>query len=100
RFADGPDTPRTVARRREPVGRDANRLPVDAQLTLERADAREPRRLEQDAIAVTADVLRFGDRPVFGAVDDIEADAVVVGVAYQSQFMERLDHFDAVRTDL
>jgi hypothetical protein len=60
----------------------------------------EARRVEQDAVAVAADVLRFGDRPVFRPVDDVEADALVVGVADQPQFAERFDHFDAVRADL
>ena len=99
-LADGPDAPRAVAGRGEPVGRDADRLAVDAELALPRADAREARRVEQDAVALAADVLRLGDRSVLGAVHEVEAEAVLVGVADDAQLAERLDHLDAVGPDL
>src|ERR1700750_3295565 len=99
-LTDRADTPRAIARRSETLGGDGNRFAVDAKFSIERADAREARRVEQDAVAVAANVLRFRDRPVFRPVDDIETDAVVVGVADQAEFVERFDHLDAVRTDL
>ena len=78
----------------------AMRVAVDAQLALQRADAGEARRVEQDAVALAPDVLRLADRAVLGAVDEVEADALLVGVADEAQLVERLDHLDAVRADL
>ena len=99
-LADRPDAPRPVARRGVAIGRDRDRLAVDAQLAFPRADAREARRVEQDAVALAADVLRLGDRSVLGAIREVEAEAVVVGVADDAELVERLDHLDAVRADL
>ena len=76
-FADGPDAPRPVAGRGEPLGRDRDQLAVDAHLAFERADAREPRRVEQDLVALAANVRGFRDRSVLGAVLEIERDAVL-----------------------
>ena len=100
RLADGADAPRTVARRGVAVGRDLHRLAREPQLATPGADAREARRVEQDRVALAADVLRLRDRSVVGLPQQVEADAVLVGVADQPQLLERLDHLDAVRPDL
>ncbi len=78
----------------------ADRVTVDAQLALPGADAGEARGVEQDPIALPADVLGLGDRPVLGAVHEVEADAVLVGVADDAQLAERLAHLDAIGPDL
>ena len=56
-------------------------------------------RVEENAIALAPNVLRFGDRAVVGAIHQIESEAVLVGVADQAQRMERFHDFDPVGTD-
>ena len=90
-FADRPDAPRAVAGRGEAVGRDRDRLAVDAQLARPRADAGEARRVEQDAVALAADVLRSRRSVRTRSGTEVEADAVLVGVADEAQLVERLD---------
>ena len=99
-FADRANAPRTIAGRDVPLGRDRDRVAVDTQFSRPCADAREARRVEQDAVAVAPDVLRLRDRSVRRFVREVEADAVLVGVAHDAHLVERLDHLDAIRADL
>jgi hypothetical protein len=55
-FADRSDSPRAVAGGGEALGRDAHRLAVDTELAVERSDSGKPGRVEQNAIALPANV--------------------------------------------
>ena len=54
RLTDGTDAPRAIAGRGEALGRDRDRVAVDAELAGPGADAGEARRVEQDAVTLPA----------------------------------------------